>query len=101
MFVGRVRAALRLLSLNTRSGLLSLDEILHENPSNPNGKTVREILEEKHPEAGPVLVETIVPKPAEDSFHPIIFSKLTPDVIRKCALQTEGAAGPSGLDAMN
>ena len=101
MFAGRVRAALRLLSLNTRSGLLSLDEVLHENPSNANGKTVREILEEKHPEADPILVETIVPKPAEDSFHTIIFSKLTPDVIRMCALQTEGAAGPSGLDAMN
>ena len=42
MFAGRVRAALRLLSINTRSGLL---------------------------------------KPAEDGFHPIFFSKLTPDVI--------------------
>ena len=37
----------------------------------------------------------------ENDFHPVVFEGITADLIRQCALQTEGAAGPSGVDAMN
>ena len=97
MMEGRVRAALRLLSMNNRTGLLSLDEIVSDNPR----KTVRDVLEDKHPEAKPIHAETIATHSDESNFHPIIFESITPEVIRKCALQTEGAAGPSGVDAMS
>ena len=91
---GRVRTA---LATNTRTGLLSLDEII----SNDSGKTVRDVLEEKHPDAKPAHAASIVTCSDETDFHPVIFESITPEVIRKCALQTEGAAGPSGADAMH
>ena len=53
MMEGRIRAALWLLTNKTQTGLLSLDEVLYGNPTSPIGKTVRDILEEKHPDANP------------------------------------------------
>ena len=97
MMEGRIRAALRLLRMNTHTGLLSLDEVIN----NDSGKTVQDVLEEKHPDAKPAHAETIMSQSGESDFHPVIFESITPEVIRKCALQTEGAAGPSGVDAMN
>ena len=64
---------------------------------------MRDVLEEKHPEPKPAHAETIVSLLNNEltEFHPIIFESITPEVIRKCALQTQGAAGPSGVDAMH
>ena len=56
MMKGRIRAALCLLAMNTHTGLLSLDEVI----SNDSGKTVRDVLEEKHPDSKPAHAETIV-----------------------------------------
>ena len=95
MMEGRVRAALR-LATNTNTGLFSLDEMISDN----SRKTVRDVLEEKHPEPKPAHAETIVSQ-LNNEFHPIIFESITPEIIRKCALQTQGAAGPSGVDAMH
>ena len=57
-------------------------------------------MDEKHPESSPIHVQTVVPKLAEHNFHPVILSKLTSDLVRKCTLQTEDADGPSGLDTL-
>ena len=95
MMEGRVRAALR-LATNTHTGLFSLDEMISDN----SRKTVRDVLEEKHPEPKPAHAETIVSQ-LNNEFHPIIFESITPEIIRKCALQTQGAVGPSGVDAMH
>ena len=35
----------------------------------------------------------------QDSFHPVIFNKITGALIRKVATRTSGAAGPSFADA--
>ena len=70
--------------MNSHAELFSLDYITQDNPSNPNEKRVRKILEEKHPEVSPIHVETIVPKPAEENFYPVIFSKPTSDLVQKC-----------------
>ena len=98
MMEGRVRAAIRLLANNAHAGLLSLNEKISDDPS---GKTVKDILEEKHPDAAPAHPDAILMSPQQDSFHPVIFESITDDLIRKCALLTEGAAGPSGVDAMS
>lgn len=99
MMEGRIRAALRLLARNTHTGLLSLDETVCNNSK----RTVRAILEEKHPDAKPAHVDTIInwSNETQDDFHTVIFESITLEAIRKCALQTQGAAGPSGVDAMN
>ena len=98
MMEGKVRAALRLLTKQMESGPLCLDEVTEDG----SGKTVRETLEEKHPEANPVQPEAILNENlTSEDFHPIIFDSITAEVIRNSALHTEGAAGPSGLDAMS
>ena len=98
MMEGTVRAAIPLLANNAHAGLLSLNEKISDDPS---GITVRIFLGEKHPDAAPAHPNAILMSPQQDCFHPVIFESITDDLIRKCALLTEGAAGPSGLDAMS
>ena len=63
----------------------------------------KDVLEEKYPDAKPAHIKTIVNQSNQTQidFHPVIFESITPEVIRKKALQTQGAAGQSGIDAMN
>ena len=89
MMEGRVSAALRLISADENRGCLPLDE------------EVRQSFQTKHPHAQPpqpsaiITPENNVPKP-----HSILFDRINAQLIRKTALRTNGAAGPSGLDAM-
>ena len=61
-------------------------------------KTHPHSLQRKHPQAKPPTPSaTIEGETAE--LHPILFEKFNGSLIRKIALRTKGAAGPSGLDA--
>ena len=51
MMEGNVRAALQLLTKGTESGLLRLDDVVEE-----SGKTVRDILKDKHPHSEPPIL---------------------------------------------
>ena len=86
-----------LLSDDSGTGLLSLNETVDE----VSGKTVREVLEDKHPDPRPVHPDVIVTDIDDDGFHPTIFDNITAESIRVASLHTQGAAGPSGLDALN
>ena len=96
MFHGKTKAALRLLTDKNTGYPLWLDELIVSGNSLP--KTVRDILSDKHPEGLPADPDSIVsdiPPPV----HPVIFDSLDASCIRSAALRTEGAAGPSGIDA--
>lgn len=97
MMGGRVRAALKLLSSNSDAGLLRLDETVDDS----SGETVRDVLEDKHPDPQPIHPEVLLGDADNDSFHPIVFDNITAESIRTAALHTQGAAGPSGLDALS
>ena len=56
MMEGRVRAALQLLTSETRSSILSLEEVIGDG----SGRTVRDVLEEKHPHPEPAHADTIL-----------------------------------------
>ena len=102
MMEGRVRAALRLLVKDGRTGLLKLDQVIGA-AEGSTGKTVKEILEEKHPDANQAYGDAILSRSdneLHDDFHPILFESIDAEVIRNSALRTQGAAGPSGADAM-
>ena len=86
MMHGKVSAACRALNDEDKSGPLPL-----------NDNTKRE-LGEKHPPASEAVPESLF----EGSFEtppPEIFESITGDRIWRHALNTHGAAGPSGLDA--
>ncbi len=95
MMVGKVHAALRLISQEGGGGLLSLDEEIA-----PGGITVRDVLKEKHPAPQPPYPDTLLP-PCENRLdvHPVLFDRIDGAAIRAVALRSTGSAGPSGVDA--
>ena len=97
MMGGKVRAALQLLTKEVGSAPLRLDEVIDE-----CGRTVRDILKDKHPHPEPPHPDAIISTNtavADSDFHPILFDSITAEAIRKSALLTDGSAGPSGMDA--
>ena len=99
MLLGNVRGALRVLSTSTRTGVLSLNETIVD--SDGSQKTVRDVLMDKHPAPGPVVRDALlhVDHDLSANAHEVLFERITGDLIRRCALRTEGSAGPSGVDA--
>ena len=97
MFHGKTKAALRLLTDKSTGYPLQLDDLIESGNSPP--KKVRDILSDKHPGGLPADPDSIVsdePPPV----HPVIFDSLDASCIRSAALHTDGAAGPSGIDAL-
>ena len=88
MMEGKVRAALRTITTTANGGVLSLT------------KEVREALIKKHPPKQPPVSSSIMePDTLLREPHFIVFEKIDGHMIRETALKTDGAGGPSGLDA--
>ena len=103
MSEGKVNMALRLLAEDSKGGVLLLDSSIPsgtDSSGNQSFHSVRDILFDKHPHgraAAPhVLLDCTTEKPCYD---PVIYQCLTGDVIKRAAIHTHGAAGPSGVDA--
>ena len=63
--------------------------------------TVRDDLLAKHPDAREVNIAALV-TPSDDpptTIHPVMFDRITGKRVKTAALRTQGAAGPSGIDA--
>lgn len=96
MFQGKTKAALRLLSEQSKGEVLHLDDPID---TDDGQRKVRDILSDKHPPGQPAHRAAIIDDiPPED--HPVLFECLDAAMIRSAALRTSGAAGPSGLDAL-
>ncbi len=94
---GKVKAALRLLDNHTKGGVLLLNDTIQ---ANSNEQTVRDVLFEKHPNGQPAHPDTLLQPPTTTSdVHPVLFDRLDGEMIRHIALQTDGSAGPSGVDS--
>ena len=61
--------------------------------------SVHDALNAKHPPAQPLHPECLSPLVDTPAVHPVVFDALDVSVVRAAALHTEGAAGPSGIDA--
>ena len=98
MMVGKVKAALRLITDHSKGGLLPLDSLI--TTADSTTETVRQSVTNKHPPGRPLKPSAIsssdptIPEP-----HPVLFDQIDGSLIRTVALRTEGAAGPSGIDA--
>ena len=60
--------------------------------------TVRDVLLEKHPEAASASTDVLLPGEPTD-INAVWFDSITPEHVKSVAMQSEGSAGPSGLDA--
>ena len=100
MLQGKVHAALRYLSCHSSGGVLDSNAQVPER--SPDGSevlsTTRKILLDKHPLGKPPDPSILLPDPAHE-VNSILFDGLDADAIRAASLHTNGAAGPSGLDA--
>ena len=89
---GKLGTALAHLEEDASMGVLNLDDRI-------GNDTVRDILTAKHPPAAPAHPVAISQGDPPAPPHPIRFESLTRDEVRLAALNTHGAAGPSGVDA--
>jgi hypothetical protein len=86
MMQGKVNPAIRLLDQEISPGILSLtDETL-------------KCLHDKHPNAEPKYNDMLLNGPLR-IINTVIYDNINADLVRKCAIKTKGASGPSGLDA--
>ena len=92
MFQGKTKAALRLLTGQGKGGVLHVDDTVDQ-------KKVRDILTDKHPPSQPAHMNSIIEN-EPSTIHPVLFESLDAGLIRSVVLQTNGAAGPSGVDAL-
>lgn len=91
--MGKIKDAIRLLSDSENGIVLSFDSLM-------NGRSVKDILIDKHPPSQPIPQSAIYSSPTSQiEFHPVIFDSITPDLIRSTILQMSGLSGPSGLYA--
>ena len=100
MFEGKTGAALDLLSNKGKGGILHAGDLAaKDNPDNP-AMSVLDVLKSKHPVAQHASSEALLSVNQETlEPHPVIFDRIDASSIRTAALNTKGAAGPSGLDA--
>jgi len=97
MVQGKIRAALQLLTDQSK-GVLQLNDVIPSNTS--DSVSVRDILERKHPPGHPAQPDIILQGDnISPVIHPVVFDSLDATRIRTAALHTDGAAGPSGIDA--
>ena len=100
MMEGKVYSVIHLLSNGSKGTVLTLNSLAdHDDPSRG---TVRDMLAKKHPIPGPIFPEAILlnnTPPCDHDPHFSIFDRLDDDLIKRLALRSSGAAGPSGIDA--
>lgn len=100
----QTRKQLHEASSAPRGGLLSIDDVLKVG-TDQDGESIwrstRDILLEKQPKGKAPPQEVLLPEPVtgESCHDPIIFDSITGELIKYVATRTQGAAGPSGVDA--
>ena len=104
MSMGKISAAVKLFSADARGGVLSLDSQIPcslDEAGCPLTQSVNDILTDKHPPARMAVPESLLSSDNANapSYDPILFDRLTGDIIKLAAFHTQGAAGPSGVDA--
>ena len=91
---GKLKAAAHMLSNERSGGLHHLNTVMGDT-------TVREALKAKHPCPRPLQPAAVIQGTPPDPPHPVLFTAINRELIRRAALNTQGAAGPSGQDAAN
>ena len=94
VFSGKIHSAIRYLSSEPSGGVLDMETVIDEQ----TGVTVRDALLQKHPQpVEPPESALLADDPQE--INPIIYDRITPELIRRIGRQVQGSSGPSRLDA--
>ena len=84
---------MRLITEQNDYGCLQLDNI------QPDGRTVKDHLLDKHPPGTPASPLAISDQSPTIEPHSVVFDQIDGALIRSISQQMDGSAGPSGLDA--
>ena len=100
MFEGKIRPAIRLLTDHSRGGPLNLDSTVPDSSQSSEQRTVRDVLLNKHPKGQDLKPSAVIQLETDlQAPHPIIFKQIDGQLIHSIVLRTQGAAGPSDIDA--
>ena len=100
IFEGKVKPATCLLDTHSRGGTLNLDSQAPVGDSSDELASVCDVLIAKHPKGQPLKASAVVePTTAPQTPHLIMFEGIDANHIHSMPLKTDGAAGPSGIDA--
>ena len=100
MFQGKVKPAMRLLARHGRGGKLNLDDRVPVSSTSGGQRTVRDILIDKHPRRKPLKPSAVAKSDTcVQAPHPVVYEKIDGPMILSVSLKTDGAAGPSGINA--
>ena len=83
VFNNNFKGAMSLVTEKGKGGILDLDE-----------KTKKEMLS-KHPKPEPLHPDALLTGEIPPSLHPVFYSELDGELIKKCALRTKGGSGVS------
>ena len=92
MSQGNIKAAIRLITEHGGAGCLPLGS------TQPDGRTVKDHLLEKHPPGTPASPSAMSEHPPAVEPHPVVFDRIDGPMIRSTVQRMSGSAGPSGLD---
>ena len=87
---------MQLLTDKCKGNIMHLHDAVDNGGSEPS--TVKDVLKSKHPLGQGASPDSTLQGVPPD-VHPVIFDSIDAAMIRSTALNTRGAAGPSGLDA--
>ena len=104
MLQGKVRQAASLISNANRKGLLDLDSLIptsEDNEGNMQWKTTKEVLLEKHPQQRMPSTEILLHDTDfnQSQYDPVMFYRITGDLIKQAATKIQGSAGPTDVHA--
>lgn len=100
MFKEKTSAALDLLSQKGKGGVLHVHPTDPSNPDDPAPPSILDVLKSKLTHAQPATFDALPLDHQEPPrVHPVIYDRMDAGWIRSAALNTKGAAWPSGLDA--
>ena len=92
---GNIKSAMRWLDDSSSDDPLALDDVCDK-----NGSTVRDYFYAKHPPGQPALQENVTSSTSDKKEpHPVIFNRLCSSLIKSVVMRTDGAVGPSWVDA--
>ena len=93
---GNIKAATRMISELGSSRPIPLSQV------QPEGRTTKEHLQNKHPDPNSISSEALYDGPIRSSLnHPVVFTAITAETICRTIRQMSGTAGPLGLDVSN
>ena len=103
MFQGKVRNAINLLSRNSCQGILNPENTTEE--INSNGvnhiTSVKDVLRTLHPQGKQAPDEILIAEsPDAPLMNSVLFDEIDAEFIQRAALNTQGGAGPSRVDAL-